>query len=484
MGYTNMESSLTRAAINKQQTASRNKVITIILISFFSFIAFSFFLINYYYSNHFFMNTIINGVDVSNMTAEQAEMAIQEQLKRYTLTLEGRNDLTAQIQGKDFNIHAKFDENLEDLLESQSSFMWFSGLFNVSAMEISTIVEYDEGLLRELIANLPFFDKQNIIEPEDAYISEFIKGKGYEIVPEIQGTKVNFDKLFEIVKESVKNLQTKISLEEADCYYKPKITSESPDLIKTVEELNKIAGAEIIYEFGENIEILDGTLISQWLSVTDDGSVVLDESGVKDFVDYIGTTYNTFGRTRKFKTSYGVEITVKGGDYGWWLNRPLEVEELIELILAGKKVKREPAYYQKAQQYGEDDIGNTYVEVNLTAQHLFFYKNGKLILETDFVSGNLAKGYGTPTGTYPVQYKQRKATLTGDDYSVPVEYWMPFNRDIGFHDAWWRKEFGRDIYKTNGSHGCINLPTKAAKIMFENIEPGVAVVVYELQGTN
>ena len=52
-------------------------------------------------------------------------------------------------------------------------------------------------------------------------------------------------------------------------------------MIKTVEELNKIAGAEIIYEFGENIEILDGTSISQWLSVTDDGSVVLDESGVK-----------------------------------------------------------------------------------------------------------------------------------------------------------------------------------------------------------
>ena len=114
---------------------------------------------------------------------------------------------------------------------------------------------------------------------------------------------------------------------------------------------------------------------------------------------------------------------------------------------------------------------------------MFFYKNGKLILESDFVSGNLAKGYDTPTGTFPVQYKERNATLTGEDYETPVKYWMPFYRGVGFHDAWWRDEFGKDIYKTNGSHGCINMPTEAARTMFEQIERGVAVVVYKLPGT-
>ena len=156
----------------------------------------------------------------------------------------------------------------------------------------------------------------------------------------------------------------------------------------------------------------------------------------------------------------------------------MEVTELTELILAGEKVKKEPAYFQTAQQYGPDDIGNTYVEVSLKAQHLFFYKNGKLILETDIVSGNLAKGHGTPTGTFPIQYKERNATLNGEDYSTPVDYWMPFYRGIGFHDASWRSKFGGDIYKTKGSHGCINMPPKAAKILFEHIQRGVAVVVY------
>lgn len=429
------------------------------------------------------MNTIINGVDTSNMTVEQAEEAIQEQFKSYFLRLEGRNDLASQIHGEDFDIHAIFDGTLEDLLDTQNSFMWPSALFKTSEMEIATVPGYNEDLLKELVSNLAYFQEENIVEPVNAYISEYNIDNGYEIIPEVSGTQVDFDILFEAVKIAIDNLEPEISLEEVDCYKKPKITSKSSSLVQVVNKLNKIAGAEIVYEFGEDIEVLDGIQISKWLSISEDGDVVLDESGVKEYVDYIGKTYNSFGRARKFKTSYGVEITVRGGDYGWWLNRPLEVSELTELILAGEKVKKEPAYFQTAQQYGDDDIGDTYVEVNLTAQHLFFYKKGKLIMETDFVSGNLAKGYGTPSGTYPIQYKERNATLTGEDYSTPVKYWMPFNRGIGFHDASWRNEFGKDIYKTNGSHGCINMPPKAAKTMFENIQRGVAVVVYELPGT-
>ena len=211
--------------------------------------------------------------------------------------------------------------------------------------------------------------------------------------------------------------------------------------------------------------------------------VTLDENGVKEYVDYIGKNYNSFGRVRTFKTSYGDVLKIKGGDYGWWLDRVTEKSDLLKLIKNGQQIERKPAYFQTAQQYGTDDIGNTYVEVNLTAQHLFFYKEGKLILESDFVSGNLSKNNGTPVGTYPVQYKENDATLVGEDYATPVKYWMPFNRNIGFHDAPWRYSFGGKIYMTNGSHGCINMPPSNAKKMFENIKRGVAVVVYELPGT-
>lgn len=466
---------------NKEKALKRTPLF--VIIGFVSLLVLLYIVMALYYNTHFYMNTVINGVDTSNMTLEEAEDVIQEQFKTYTLTLKGRNDLNSRISGRDFNIHAVFDGSLEDLLLAQNNFAWPIALFKTHEMEIGTMPKYDEDLLKDLVSNLPYFEEENIVEPVNAHISEYSKENGYQIIPEVPGAEVDFDTLFKEVKAAIVNLEPIISLEEVDCYEKPEITSQSPDLVQAVKELNKIAEAEITYEFGEDIEVLDGSQISKWLSVTEDYNVTLDKNGVKEYVDYIGKTYNSFGRTRTFKTSYGTTIKVQGGDYGWWLNRPLEVSELTELILNGEKLKREPAYFQTAQQYGDDDIGNTYVEVNLTAQHLFFYKKGKLILETDFVSGNLSKNYGTPSGTYPVQYKERDATLNGENYSTPVKYWMPFNGDIGFHDASWRKEFGKNIYKTNGSHGCINMPPNAAKVMFENIQRGVAVVVYELPGT-
>lgn len=91
------------------------------------------------------------------------------------------------------------------------------------------------------------------------------------------------------------------------------------------------------------------------------------------------------------------------------------------------------------------------------------------MVESDFVSGNLAKGWGTPAGSYPLAYKQKNAVLKGENYRTPVNYWMPFNNGIGMHDAKWRSSFGGAIYKTSGSHGCINLPPSVAKTIFDNI---------------
>lgn len=97
---------------------------------------------------------------------------------------------------------------------------------------------------------------------------------------------------------------------------------------------------------------------------------------------------------------------------------------------------------------------------------MYFYKDGKKILESDFVSGNVSKGYTTPPGLFSLTYKQRDATLKGQGYASPVKFWMPFNGGIGFHDASWRNTFGGTIYKKNGSHGCVNMPYAAAKTLF------------------
>ena len=156
---------------------------------------------------------------------------------------------------------------------------------------------------------------------------------------------------------------------------------------------------------------------------------------------------------------------------------------LTENIRNGESMTKEPAYAQTANSRGGNDYGDTYVEVNLTAQHLFYYKNGALVVESDFVSGNESKGWSTPAGAFGLYYKQRDKTLRGEDYATPVSFWMPFNGGVGFHDATWRSRFGGSDYIRNGSHGCVNLPYNVAKTLYENIEAGCAVLVYKSQGT-
>ena len=67
----------------------------------------------------------------------------------------------------------------------------------------------------------------------------------------------------------------------------------------------------------------------------------------------------------------------------------------------------------------------------------------------------------------------------GEDGKVQATFdLLPFNGDVGIHDASWRTEYGGDIYLTNGSHGCVNTPYTEAEKVFNAIEIGDPVIVY------
>lgn len=83
---------------------------------------------------------------------------------------------------------------------------------------------------------------------------------------------------------------------------------------------------------------------------------------------------------------------------------------MTEAIQNGETVDKEPAYISKGAQKGSNDIGNSYVEIDLTNQHLYLFKDGDIVLETDFVSGNMSKAdCVTPPGVFGLTYKTRNA---------------------------------------------------------------------------
>lgn len=429
-----------------------------------------------YFMNHFYFGSEINGINVSGKTVEEVNEQLSADLKVYTLNIKERDGKNEQIKAEEIGLKYYSEGDFKSFKETQSPYDWISVFFNAKAYKMTEGIRYDEELLKERIDKLSCFDSSNIIEPKNAGLK--YADNSYVIVDELAGNKVDKDILYEHLPEAILNKEATIDLEAIDCYFKPQYTSKSQKLIEAKDMLNKYVSSKITYTFGERKEVLDGSTINNWITVDGDFTVTFDEEKAKDYIDGISKTYNTVGSRRNFATSSGRTINIGGGDYGWAINKTKETEALIAAIKEGQTIEKQPAYTQTALAYGSNDIGNTYVEVDMTKQHLWFYKNGSLITQGDIVTGNVSANNTTPAGVYKLKYKERNAVLDGADYSVPVSFWMPFNKGIGIHDAIWRDVFGGDIYKTSGSHGCVNSPYNLAKAIFENIEVGTPVVCY------
>ena len=444
------------------------------------------------YEECFLPGTVINEMDMSDKTVEQVKEEIMSGLDGYVLTIRERGGNEETISGEAIGLRAEFDGSLEALLEDQNPMDWWKRKWNPAqdngadgsgGIWIETMLAYDEELFSQAVKELDCMDEASMALPEDARISEYQpETKSYEIIPAVQGTTLVLENVEQAVSEAVLSLSSEVDLEEKQCYTKPAVDTEDEGLVSLAAQMNQYASAVVTHTLGSRQEVLDGDTIHQWI-VTDGAAASIDESQAAAYVKALAKTYDTAYQTKTLKTSYGKTVKITKGNYGWRMNQAAETAAILEIIRNGEQQTREPEYSQKAASHDGNDYGDTYVEINLTAQHLFFYKNGKLLVESDFVSGNESRGWATPSGAYPLTYKERNATLKGEGYATPVSYWMPFNGGIGMHDASWRGSFGGTIYKTNGSHGCINLPPAVAKTIYENISAGMPVLCYHLEGT-
>ena len=466
----------------KQQAASGKNYTGLVLTCIMTAIAVIYVGFAIYFESHFCFGTSIDGIAVGGSSVEKVEDAFRTEMKNYQLTVTAREDKNGTIAGSDIDMEPVFQGEIETLLNEQNGFSWLIRMFQKQEFELEKVVSYDEQKLNEAVSNLPCMKDQRT--PVDATYADYTKENGYALVPADYGTEVDAAKVKKAVSDAILVLDETVDLEQSDCYRKPAVGDDDKDLLDLIDTLNQYVGVTITYDFGDDKEVLDGTTISTWLSEGTDEKVSIDEEEVLAFVKTLAKKYNTAYSPKELKTSYGTTVTVTGGFYGWRIDNSGEVEQILADLKAGKDVEREPVYLTTANSHGEHDYGDSYVEINLTNQHLFLYKDGKLVVESDFVSGNLAKGHDTPTGAFGLTYKTMNAVLRGPDYETPVTYWMPFNGDVGMHDATWRNKFGGSIYKTGGSHGCINLPASAAKKIYETIDKGYAVLVYRMPGDN
>ena len=434
------------------------------------------------YRTKFFPHTIINGIDASEKTVDEVRQVMSKQIDNFESKIRSRDNNDEIIKGSDVGLAFVEDSSLEDLLHQQNSMAWIANMSGEKDLKIKSSFTVDDNKFEDTVSKLRAFDESKFVAPVDAKISDFVQGSGYSIIPEVEGNTLDLKKAKEYIKSQLIVLNNDIDLdyEENDLYEKPAKRSDDPTLNLALTNLNKYISARISYD---KLNVLNGDTIHKWLTVNSDGSVNISDEGVASFVKTISNAYNTVGKAKTLKTSYGPTVTISGGSYGWKVDAEKEKATIKSLIEAGETTKREPEFSRKAASHGENDYGNSYVEVNLTTQHMFVIKNGSKVLESDFVSGNVAKNWTTPPGAFPLTYKTRNATLKGEGYSTPVDYWMPFNGGIGFHDAPWRSAFGGQIYRTSGSHGCVNLPPAIARQLYDYVDSGFPVLCYNLTPT-
>ncbi len=462
---------------------SKKNIVTFSLLSVVIIIFIVYISIAIYYNVHVFPNTIMGEIELSNCDENEVTKRLNQVLDDYSLTIYEREDRQEIILSNDIDLKYILDDYAKNLIDGQNIFAWPVHLFRKSVIEADFEITYNEDLFNKKLNELECMQENNMVKPVDAYISDYISGEGFKVVDEVRGTLINKEVFVATIKDALLSIKEEVDLDALGCYIDPVVFSDDEALVKQAEYLSTFVNTEITYHFGEEEIVINGDMVFDWIKIKKNGKVKVLRDKVAEFVNSLGYKYDTIFRPRVFMTTYGKEVTIKEGDYGWWMDRSSEINEIIKLINSGAVTEREPVYFQKAVQYGKRDYGNTYVEINLTAQHLFLYKDGKLMLESDFVSGKNTKNSKTPPGVFGVTYKERDATLVGEDYETPVSYWMPFNGNIGLHDATWRNKFGSSFYKSGGSHGCINLPFYVAEKIYEHIEKGTPVICYELPGT-
>ena len=431
-----------------------------------------------YYRGHFLPNTRIDAVDVSGRSAEDAHSLIEKMLGEYIIIMTDRDGKSYRISASDCGITEADPSFIESTLSSQDALMWPRAFFSERKYTRDYSSAYNETAVNDTILSLSCFEEENIILPEDAYLDYSENTGEYVIVSEIPGTQMIQEKVASKVEDALSGLSLSVILDDDD-YVNPERYSDDDVLVEAMIAANGRLSLTITYDIPGATEVVESSTIAKWISIDRDLNVTYDEEAIEDYVYYLAHTYNTYGREREFKTTLGDTITIGGGDYGWVVSKSGEKAQILEDLKSGVSVEREPVYEQTAATRNDnEDIGETYIEIDYTNQHLYYYKNGVMTMDSLIVSGNTSKGNGSPDGVFKIIYQEKDATLVGEDYESDVAFFMVFAYNVGIHDASWRSKFGGALYKTQGSHGCVNVPYAFAESLYAVLETGTPVVAY------
>ena len=474
-------------AERSQRTASTISLRKVLVASGVGLLTAGYIAAGVHFSDHFYPSTKFFGIKASGLTVEEVKRQVEKKVEGYQLQIKGRSSSGSNSGAGDRitadEVGMKYRDNgmIDRAMRQQYPAVWPATLLKtiLAPNEETLGTEYDSSLADSVIRNLTVFDSSRVIEPRNAELK--YTADGAVITKEVMGTRLDYDKTKTAIIRALDDGSTSIDLEKEGLYQNPEVYADDDALNEKANALNLVLGANVTLEMGDqSVQINPEMTAETFLSLDMDGNYYVDDSKVSSYIVKLADKTDTVGRKRTFHTSLGTTVELEGGDYGWTLDADSTAQELEEALKEKKKGTLEPVYFTTGLCRDKNDIGNTYVEIDLTNQHMWFYKNGSLIVDTPVVTGNPQKNNETPSGgVWSLKGKYRNATLKGEGYATPVDYWLPFNGGVGIHDLQKRYYFGGSVYNGAGSHGCINTPLAAVKLIYNGIGDGTPVVVYK-----
>ena len=434
-----------------------------------------------YKSKGFREGYIINGVRCFGLNYDQAVSKITSEWNaRDILVVGAMDEPLATIKSQDCTYDIK--KQVERVKKDHKLLGALNYYFNVpiSIRMPMTITSCGEEFT-ESIKNLGFLSRGNAKATADAYVD--LEDPDFRIVKEVYGNKPDEEKFLKDITRTLELGETKFVFRDEDYIAIPKVKSTDPKLLAYQQYCRSHFNQKITYDLGIDSYTITRQELIGFYEEGDAGKI--NEDAVRKFVEKIAERYDNADRERTFKSLTGRSITLKNTHYGWQVDQDGETEQLEEDIKSHEDVSREPVWASKGYGSYSIDVGNTYVDIDISKQKLIYFRNGKNVFSTDVVTGCRNNGTVTPTGLFSVLNKARNVTLkgrnsNGSQYSSFVNYWMAFlGSSYGMHDATWRSQFGGDIWITSGSHGCVNVPPSKMPRLYELVDYNTPVVIYE-----
>uniref|UniRef100_UPI0040575875 L,D-transpeptidase family protein n=1 Tax=Acetatifactor sp. TaxID=1872090 RepID=UPI0040575875 len=446
-----------------------------------------YFLLAYYYREGFTLNTWINGVYCTGKTVDEVNAELLSGMEAPIVIITDKSGEEYFIDLADADYQEDYLEALNQYKDAQNPWLWIDNITLHQSHRLEPKVSYDSELLHQAYNRLDFVEEEQ--QKKTDYQIEYSEEQGYYLYDGLND-RLDTEKLFAVLQEHVDAGVYELNVSEIDCCYDIPLNEDQEQIKELAQKLLNFQNCNVVYDMGDQMIPITAAIKSDFI-MTENGEIILDENGnfvpdeegIKAFVASLAEEYDTYEKEREFQSTRGDIVTVTGGTYGTQIDQEAEVEYLMEHILTEDVhsqglLERIPVYEHEGIVRGKNDIGSTYIEVDMTDQKMYYYQDGELRLETDVVTGHTGRRNGTPEGIYYVYFMELGRILRGGGTPVYVDYWMAVVRGVGIHDADWRDEFGGTIYQNDGSHGCINTPKEKVAELYDMVETGTPVIMF------